>query len=70
MVAIWAIECGSVYDVCFNRMLKFGHGDRLEPVWGNLHISGATLQNLQGAKKSVSPNPSFHFGSLCNVNSL
>ena len=57
MVAIWAMERGIFYDACFNRMLGFGRGDRLEPVWGNLRISGAALQNPQGAEKPVPSNP-------------
>ena len=33
MLAIWAMERGIVYDACFDRLLGFGRGDRLEPVW-------------------------------------
>ena len=57
MLAIWAMERGIVYDACFDRLLGFGRGDRLEPVWGNLRISGAALQNPQGTEKPVASNP-------------
>ena len=54
MLAIWAMERGIVYDACFDSLLGFGRGDRLEPVWGNLRISGQHFR-IQKVLKNLLP---------------